>query len=523
MKKHFKYCVLALIGCLTLNACGDDEPELPSVPDTEQSGGSVNPNQPVKDPDNTITVNLTNDDDPLDIGKNYYFGIAINRSNNLRGTSFVELVDVGEVAGLGNITEIPSSGWKSEVALMPGHGYVAKYIRNAGAEQEYARIYVVSYLESTSGGIMGAQIKYQCPFEMVISLSATSVNLAADDAEASLTLRYPTQITIAEKPEWLYVSQNEQTLAFTATTNHSATPRTGIVKISNSLGSAEITATQAASTNPLFAAGSGTVADPYQVATAAQLSNVRQAPTAHFVQTADIDLASFIDPAGSGWEPIADFCGTYNGRFYKITGLWINRPTTNYVGLFAKATRQPSGEPGLLTGIIVELGERGITGATMTAAICGMFYDNANISQCSVSGNVTGNGTASGLANFYAGNGGVDQCKVIGNVKDSSNNDNASGIAANATVSNSYFCGTVECQRQAYAFGYNATNCYVVGEKPTGYYVKLSTTQDEHCYGWGNVSEEQMKFKSTYEGWDFTTIWQIADGVSYPTLRCFRN
>lgn len=519
--------MLALIGCLTLNACGDDEPELPSGPDSEQPGIPVNPNQPVKDPDNTITVNLANNGNWLDFGKRYPLRISINSSNNLRGETYVELVDVGEVAGLGNITEIPSSGWKYEVALMLGHGYVAKYYRPetyyGPAEQEYARIYVASYLESTSGSIMGAQIKYQSPFEMAISLSATSVNLAAEDAEATLTLRYPTQITIDEKPEWLMVSQKEQALTFTASTNYSASPRTGMVKISNSLGSVEITVTQAASANPLFAAGSGTVADPYQVATAAQLSNVRLAPTAHFVQTADIDLASFIDPAGSGWEPIADFCGTYNGQFHKITSLWINRPTTNYVGLFAKATSQENGEQGLLTGIIVELGERGITGATMTAAICGMVINNVNISQCSVSGNITGDGTTSGIANYSNANGGVDQCKVIGNVKDSSNNYNASGIAANATVSNSYFCGTVECQWKAYAFGNEATNCYVVGEKPTGKYVNLSSVRNEHCYGWGNVSDEQMKFKSTYEGWDFTTIWQIADGVSYPTLRCFRN
>lgn len=521
--------MLALIGCLTLNACGDDEPELPSGPDSEQPGIPVNPNQPVKDPDNTITVNLANDGKSLQIGSGCPLQIAINNSNNLYGWyTMVKLVDIGEVAGLGNITEIPSSGWTSEVALMPGHGYVARYYQpypnsTYPTGEQYARIYVVSYLESTSGGIMGALIKYQCPFEMAISLSATSVNLAAEDAEATLTLRYPTQITVDEKPEWLKVSQKEQALTFTATTNYSATPRTGKVKISNSLGSAEITVTQAASANPLFAAGSGTVADPYQVATAAQLSNVRLAPTAHFVQTADIDLASFIDPAGSGWEPIADFSGTYNGQFHKITSLWINRPTTNYVGLFAKATRQENGEQGLLTGIIVELGERGITGATMTAAICGMVINNVNISQCSVSGNITGDGTTSGIANFSNTNGGVDQCKVIGNVKDSSNNYNASGIAANATVSNSYFCGTVECQRKAYAFGNEATNCYVVGEKPTGKYVNLSSVRNEHCYGWGNVSDEQMKFKSTYEGWDFTTIWQIADGVSYPTLRCFRN
>jgi len=39
-----------------------------------------------------------------------------------------------------------------------------------------------------------------------------------------------------------------------------------------------------------FAGGSGTVTDPYQVATAEQLNNIRNYRTCHFVQIADIDL-----------------------------------------------------------------------------------------------------------------------------------------------------------------------------------------------------------------------------------------
>mgnify|MGYP000168366191 CR=1 FL=1 len=518
MKKLFKYCSLALLGCLTLTSCGDDEPELPADPGTENPDTPISPDQPVKDPVNTVTVNLANDNQPLDLGEG--ISIAINSSNNLRGSGYyTSLVDVGNVAGLGNITEIPTGGWKSEVALLPGHGYVARLYYSdpysQSTHQSYARIYVVKYMESTSGGIMGAQIKYQCPFEMAISLSSTSVNLVAEEAVATLTLKNPTQVTVDEKPEWLTVTAQEQTLTFTATANYSATARKGVVKISNSLGSVNINVTQAASSSPLFAAGSGTVADPYQIATAAQLANIRFAPGAHFVQTADIDLASFIDPAGSGWEPIGGFRGSYDGQFHKITGLWINRPTTDNIGLFSTIDRQSSGENAEITGVMLELGERGITGSSYVAGICGSS-SYLNISKCSVSGNITGESEVSGIVN----NSDVSQCRVLGNITATGNYVTANGLTSRYAF-DSYFVGTIESGYRAYAFGTRATNCYVVGEMPTAQSTRLASDYTSHCYGWGNVTDEEMKLKSTYEGWDFTTVWKINDGVSYPTLRCF--
>jgi len=36
--------------------------------------------------------------------------------------------------------------------------------------------------------------------------------------------------------------------------------------------------------------------------------------------------------------------------------------------------------------------------------------------------------------------------------------------------------------------------------------------------GEGKTTEEMMK-QTTYSGWDFVNIWEIDEGVSYPTLR----
>ena len=49
-----------------------------------------------------------------------------------------------------------------------------------------------------------------------------------------------------------------------------------------------------------FAGGSGTEDDPYQIATADQLNNVRNHLDKHFILTANIDLL------GTNWDPIGN-------------------------------------------------------------------------------------------------------------------------------------------------------------------------------------------------------------------------
>lgn len=87
-----------------------------------------------------------------------------------------------------------------------------------------------------------------------------------------------------------------------------------------------------------FAGGSGTVSDPYQVATAQQLDHVRQHPDAHFIQTANIDLNG-IDWVAIGTED-EPFNGTYDGNGNEIYNLTIDVTTayadaaTHTYGLF---------------------------------------------------------------------------------------------------------------------------------------------------------------------------------------------
>lgn len=78
--------------------------------------------------------------------------------------------------------------------------------------------------------------------------------------------------------------------------------------------------------------GTGTSSDPYIITTASQLDNIRNKPTAYFVLNNDLNLNSACSLSGafynggSGWVPIKDFAGNFNGNGKTISGLKINRP-----------------------------------------------------------------------------------------------------------------------------------------------------------------------------------------------------
>lgn len=143
-----------------------------------------------------------------------------------------------------------------------------------------------------------------------------------------------------------------------------------------------------------FADGAGTVSNPYQVATLTQLDNVRNYPTACFIQIANIDASATSGwNAGAGWLPIGNsttkFTGRYNGQGYTVSGLYINRAATSYNGLF-----------GFTQGSVisnVKLTGLNIVGGSYTGGLTGYNYTGASITGCSTDGTVTGTNYVGGL------------------------------------------------------------------------------------------------------------------------------
>lgn len=146
-------CVLAT-ATLTFTAVGcgeDDEP----TSGKNNTGEQLNPEG---DPEGTVTVNIGNDGKEIGIGN---IDISMTDDNNFYSWPS-ELLSVGKVQGLSSVRNVVAAGWSNDVLVQPGYGYVLRSM--SSNKYIYARLYVEDYVTTTSGGIMGAKVKYQYPF-----------------------------------------------------------------------------------------------------------------------------------------------------------------------------------------------------------------------------------------------------------------------------------------------------------------------------------------------------------------------
>jgi len=143
--------------------------------------------------------------------------------------------------------------------------------------------------------------------------------------------------------------------------------------------------------------GKGTSGNPYQIATAEQLNEIRNYLDKHFILIADIDLDVYPYNTDKGWIPIGNsttkFTGNVNGNGYTIDGLFINKSTTNYVGLFGytdEATIESIG----LTNVDV-------TGKNNVGGLAGYNDEGSSIKDSYATGSVDGtDNVVGGLAGY---------------------------------------------------------------------------------------------------------------------------
>lgn len=190
-----------------------------------------------------------------------------------------------------------------------------------------------------------------------------------------------------------------------------------------------------------FAGGSGTSEDPYQVATAEHLNNIRYNLTSHYIQTADIDLGIAPWNEGEGWEPIGDyywtnpaisFSGDYDGNDYEIRNLTINRPDRSYCGLFGASLNSTFQNIHLLYVNII--------GSSSVGGLVGLQNsDNLSelITNCSVAGYVEAKATV-GMLIGHAVYAIINDCNSSGELISIKNDtNNAGGLVGE------YWCGSL--------------------------------------------------------------------------------
>jgi|GEM_PF-797560 len=317
-----------------------------------------------------------------------------------------------------------------------------------------------------------------------------------------------------------------------------------------------------------FAGGNG-VDEPYLIANADQLNNVRDFPGSRFKLTADINLAG--SAYGSNWDPIGNditpFTGTFEGDGHKIINLTINRPEQGKVGLFGV-----TGSGAVIRNLGLE--NVNVTGQNNVGGLVGS--NSGTITDSYAKGSVTANSSAGGLVgnnagtvmNSYATGTVMADADYAGGLVGTNSGTIERSFAASNVAGDNYVGGLVGASPETYASpiikdSYAAgevegtayvgglvgaiisiyaqvTNTYVSG-KVTGsgsyvggvaglsntgyreynnrsYYDRDTTGQPDNTWGTPK-STDQMKRYATFAGWDFASVWYIHDGQTYPRLR----
>lgn len=263
MKKNNLLNFLTIMMVMMLSFCfiscggGDDEKE------NTESNQPIPPSTTVSDPIGTISLSMRNE-----INGNTKFGkIYINSGNNFAGVYFTSL---GTMKGLGEVSKIPTVGWASQVAVKPSTGYVAF------SDGSFTRIYVEDYVLSSSGDVIGANIKYQEPFKGAdeeIILSDDNIEFKFNESSSKNISINNTSI-IALKAEsdqsWCkvavnYFSDNGEVVNISCDENPSEIAREATITLSTIYNKQK-----AIKVNQLGweKVGSGTKDDPYNVKTA---------------------------------------------------------------------------------------------------------------------------------------------------------------------------------------------------------------------------------------------------------------
>ena len=317
---------------------------------------------------------------------------------------------------------------------------------------------------------------------------------------------------------------------------------------------------------PLFP-GSGTAGAPYNIMTVEQLQELRQLPDKRFMLMNDIDASAAAEwNNGAGFQPIGStekpFTGTLDGRGYVISGLSIRRPGENNIGLFGA-----TGPGARLMNIALH--DAVIVGKENVGALVG-YEKSGTALRCDADGVVKGEINTGGLFGKNE-NGTAEFCRANCRVEGGANVGGLSGSNTDSIFNCCYTLGSAVGERNVGGLtGYNHqssirdsySRCRVSGNKCIG--GLLGYNQDSivhHGYaaelvegksgvgglvGFNNSGElestywdieatkqiisydantafgkhtQEMKTSSTFETWDFESVWAIQETLSYPYLR----
>ncbi|MDG6220855.1 MAG: right-handed parallel beta-helix repeat-containing protein, partial [Candidatus Thermoplasmatota archaeon] len=299
-----------------------------------------------------------------------------------------------------------------------------------------------------------------------------------------------------------------------------------------------------------FGGGDGSEGTPYLIEDVLDLQAMNDHLGDNFTLANDIDASATVGwNGGEGFVPVGSnatpFTGGFDGCNHVITGLYIDRSTTKYVGLFGYADA---------AAVVKNVGlvDNDITGFDYVGGLLG--YSAATVNNSFATGPVTGSGAVGGLIGDML-EGTVTNSYATGNVTADDYCGGFIGFTEYGAVSNCYSTGSVITDGTGYYQGgfigknyaTDVSYCYSTGRvvyttytDPTdkgfcilgsgswvltnNYWDTETSLQDssEGDFVPERVSGKttaEMKTQSTFVGWDFTDVWWMEEGQTYPILR----
>jgi hypothetical protein len=232
------------------------------------------------------------------------------------------------------------------------------------------------------------------------------------------------------------------------------------------------------------------------IRTQKDLDDIRNDLNGRYILMNDIELdetkAGFED--GKGWKPIYGFTGTFDGNNHKIIGFWINRPDTNYVGLFGhtcnaqiknlgveiangkevRGKENVGGTAGYVSGgnITNSYSTGNISGNKNVGGIVGCV-ERSNITNSYSTGNISGNKNVGGITGYAGGYGSsyITDGYSTGNISGNKNVGGIVGSVKRSNITNSYSTGNINGNNSVggitgYAGGYGSS--YITDSYSTG-------------------------------------------------------